>query len=444
MAKKKVSPPTNIVEVANITYTIMCVDTSEGSVRTSTINIESYVKKVLSGYICRDVLVQRMKGAWSKIMNYELILSIIYYRPIGDILVTGERMNSQMYQKCSLMDGLQRTTAIVGYVNNEYALPKNIKPIKCRCKNENGDIVIVDIDISGKKFEQLPPAIQQSILNYEITLHWYVGFTDEELDRIIYNVNSGKAFKANQKLRLSFGTSAMKVIQPICENMVWEDAEGCTAKNDSILGCIVRSMMLVSNDEFKNLGAAEMSRYVKEFDLNHSFDGMIVDRINDLYEQFESVTTSRKLTDNDKTFFNACNIPHIIANIDEFNSRNDGGMTIEDYIDFLVEFLHSDNKNEYDKCAATKSGSGSSQYSAENVYARQSILNNALIDYIASINNDEILTEKEIENNESEVTESDNEKTIDTASDMRNSGISVESISEEESERGSVLYKTGA
>lgn len=443
MAKKK-SPPTNIVEVSNITYTIMCVDTSEGSVRTSTMNIESYVKKVLDGYICRDVLVQRMKGAWSKVMNYELILSIIYYRPIGDILVTGERMNSQMYQKCSLMDGLQRTTAIVGYVNNEYALPKNIKPIKCRCKNEDGDVIIVEIDISGKRFEQLPPAIQQSILNYELTLHWYVGFTDEELDRIIYNVNSGKAFKPNQKLRLSFGTSAMNVIQPICENVVWDDAKGCNAKNDSILGCIVRSMMLVTSYEFKNLEAKEMARYVKEFDLNDSYDGKTVDRINDLYEQFESVIISRKLSDNDKTFFNACNIPHIITNIDEFNYRNDGSMTIEDYVDFLVEFLHSDNKKEYDKCAATKSGSGGSQYSAENVYARQSIINNALIDYIASINNDADSTEKEIENNESEITESDNEETIDNASDMRDSSVSVEPVSEKESECGSVLYQTGA
>lgn len=443
MAKKKYEP-TNIVEVADITYTIMCVDISEGIVRTSTMNIASYVQKVVDGEVCRDVLVQRLEGMWSKKKNSDLILSILYSRPIGNILVTGERMNGQMYQKCSLMDGLQRTTAIVGFVTNKYALPKNLKPVKCRCKNEDGDIIVSDIDIAGKKFEQLPPCLQQTILNYDITLHWYIGFTDEELDRIIYNVNSGTAFKANQKLRLAFGTKAMKVIQPICESIVWEDADGCNSKNDSILGCIVRSMMLVTNYDFKNLGANEMSNFVEDFDINSSFDSKTVDRVNELFEQFETVMTSRKLSDDDKAFFNACNIPHIITNIDEFNYRNNGDMTMEDYVDFLADFIHSDNKLEYDKCAAVKSGSGGSQYSAENVLARQSIINNALIDYIALKNASEIFTAKESECNESEITESDDEETIDTASDMRDSSIGVESFTEEKTECRNVLYKTGA
>ena len=163
-----------------------------------------------------------------------------------------------------------------------------------------------------------------------------------------------------------------------------------------------------------------------------------------MFEQFETVMTSRKLSDDDKAFFNACNIPHIITNIDEFNYRNNGDMTMEDYVDFLADFIHSDNKIEYDKCAAVKSGSGGSQYSAENVLARQSIINNALIDYIALKNASEIFTAKESECNESEITESDDEETIDTASDMRDSSIGVESFTEEKAECRNVLYKTGA
>lgn len=442
MAKKKIAP-TNIVEVADITYTIMCIDVSEGRVNPSSMNIEMYVQKVIDEEICRDVLIQRLEGQWSKKKNSDLIISILYGRPIGSILVTGERMNGQMYQKSSLLDGLQRTMAIVGYVTNKYALPKNIKPVRCRCKSDDGTIITQSIEIAGKKFEQLPPALQKTILNYNITTYEYVGFTDEELDEIVYNVNNGTAFKPNQKLRVAFGTKAMKYIQPICDNGVWYDIDNCDAKNDSTLGCIVRSMMLVTGYDFKNLNASEMTNFVEDFNIDDTYSIGTIKYIGELYEKLETVMTSRKLSDEDKKFFNSCNVPHIIANLDSDNFA-DENISIEDYIDFIAYFLHSDNIKEYNKYASTKSGSGGSQYSLENVMARQSVINNALTDFIALKNANETFTTKESECNESEVIESDNKESVDTSSDMRDSSVSVEPVSEKESECGSILYQTGA
>ncbi len=413
MARKK-KEPDNLVEICGKTYVILDTDVSDGRVNHKAMPLEVYVDKVLKGEFCRDALVQRLENQWTTKKKSELIVSILQNRPIGAILYTGERIHEAMYLTKSLLDGLQRTTAMCGYVNNEYSLSKNTKPLKCVCRSESGETIAYEVELAGKKFKQLPPALQRKILDYDITLYEYVGFTDDELDGIIYNINNGVSFKPNQKLRLAFGTNTMKYLQPICENAIWDNIDGCNAKNDSILGCITRTMMIMMGCDC-DLSATEMNNFAEEFDIKAN--EYSVKRIGQLFDRLNDITGSSKFVEEDIEFFNACNIPHIIDALDQWEG------TDEQFTDFLVHFLHSSARIEYNEYAATKSGSGAKQYSYESVSSRRGVILNAMTDYIADYN----ITKVEV-NTDEEV------ETIDSSDDTGDSTESYRSDGESESE----------
>lgn len=169
----------------------------------------------------------------------------------------------------------------------------------------------------------------------------------------------------------------MKYIQPICENAIWDNVNGCNAKNDSILGCITRTMMIMMDCDC-DLSAGEMNNFAEEFDINDNM--YIVKRIGKLFDRLNDIISSSKFSEEDIEFFNACNIPHIVEALDGWTG------TDEQFIDYLVNFLNSDSRLEYDKYAATKSGSGAKQYSYESVSSRRGVILNAMTDYIADNN----------------------------------------------------------
>lgn len=422
MARKK-KEPVNLIEKDGKAYTILGTDVSDGRVNHRSASLEMYVQKVMNDDICRDVLVQRLEGQWTSKKKSELIVSILQNRPIGEILITSERVHEAMYMSQAILDGLQRTDTMCGYLNDRFSLSKNTKPLSCVCKSDDGEIIKYEVEIAGKKFSQLPPILQRIIRNYDISMYEYSGFTDDELDDIIYNINNGVSFKPNQKLRLAFGTNTMKFIQPICKNAIWDNVDGCNAKNDSILGCVTRTMMIMMGCDC-DLSATEMNNFAEEFDIKAN--EYSVKRIGQLFDRLNDITSSSKFVEEDIEFFNACNIPHIIDALDQWEG------TDEQFTDFLVHFLHSSARIEYNEYAATKSGSGAKQYSYESVSSRRGVILNAMTDYIADYNIEkvEVNTDEEVE-------------TIDSSDNTGDSAESYQSDGESESENSEcVLSET--
>ena len=215
----------------------------------------------------------------------------------------------------------------------------------------------------------------------------------------------------------------MKYLQPICENAIWDNIDGCNAKNDSILGCITRTMMIMMGCDC-DLSATEMNNFAEEFDIKaYEYS---VKSIGQLFDRLNDITSSSKFVEEDIEFFNACNIPHIIDALDQWEG------TDEQFIDFLVHFLHSSARIEYNEYAATKSGSGAKQYSYESVSSRRGVILNAMTDYITDYNIEkvEVNTDEEVE-------------TIDSSGDTGDSAESYQSDGESESENSEcVLSET--
>lgn len=121
MAKKKETQDLSIIERDGVEFRFDSIDNSSetgvGTVLPTTMTVEYLVDKVNKGKICRDPLIQRTDNQWTKKSKCLLIMSLLKNRPIGAIHMTGGMLSEdQTYVKHTLIDGLQRVTAICDYV----------------------------------------------------------------------------------------------------------------------------------------------------------------------------------------------------------------------------------------------------------------------------------------------------------------------------------------
>ena len=61
------------------------------------------------------------------------------------------------------LDGSQRTSTCISYVNNEFALSKDTPNISLHLK-ENGESIVKEFEIAGKKYKKLDADVQVYLL----------------------------------------------------------------------------------------------------------------------------------------------------------------------------------------------------------------------------------------------------------------------------------------
>ena len=381
MAKKK---DLNVFEMHNKLYTIAERAREESDVRMIPYTIKQYIDKVDNGEIRRDALIQRTDDQWNVKQQSKLVEAVLHNRPIGNIALAKGRSESKSYIITSLVDGLQRTTALVDFYHDKFALNKRAKPVVCRCVDEEGNVEKIEIEIAGKKYSQLPDALKVFFDEYKLTAYMHEGFTDEELDDIVFCMNNGKTPNAYQKMRFLLGSENMRLLQPICDSDLWEDAKGCKAKNDSILCCVIRTLMMMTHYNYTNLGSATMTKFVDEDVFNEYVKLSTIEKLANLVDELADIKDN--LTGEEAEKFDSVTIPHYIIALDEFNKNNKANKS---FVDFLREFWQSEYYDKFtDACDAK--GSGSGQYSSEMVSERQYALYDFIDEYLDIADNDDV------------------------------------------------------
>ena len=380
MARKKPEQTNSIIEYNGKSYTLISVDLSANrNVKEIPYNIKEFTDKFDNGDICRDPLIQRTDDQWNSAKKSKFILSILLNRPVGTILTAKGRVDSKSYTQKTLIDGLQRSTAISDYINNRFSLSKDTEPLSCCYRDDDGNIITENFDLAGKKFKALPDVLKEAILEYRLTVYSYEGFSDDELDDIVFCVNNGSSFKPFQKMRTVLGSAMMEYLQPVCDGVLWEKAEGIKAKNDNILGCVVRTLMLLKDYPFKSLSTAEMIKFAEDFSENGSMKE--IEQLNSLFNQLDSII-HRQMDDDEYTFLTPCNIPHFIKNLHRYNTMENSSNS--DYTAFLNYFLSSEDYAEYNTyCRKLASGGG--LYARATVEKRQAVIDNALDKFLCGI-----------------------------------------------------------
>lgn len=378
MAKKK---DFNVIEIDGTTYTIAERVREESDVRMIPYSVKMYVEEVDNGEICRDPLIQRTDDQWTRKQKSKLIEAALHNRPIGSIALAKGRAESKSYAVTSLLDGLQRTTALVDFYHDKFALDKSAKSVACRGIDKEGNEMKIEIEIANKKYSQLPDAIKVFLDKYRLTTYIHEGFTDEELDDIVFCMNNGKTPNSYQKMRFLLGSENMRKVQPICDSELWNDSKGCKAKNDSILCCVIRIFMMMTHYNYTNLGSSTMTKFADN-DFEDYVNDDIILKLSNLVNELAEIKNN--LTGEEVEKFDSITIPHYILALDNFNinDKND-----KSFIDFLRAFWQSNcYKRFVEECDAK--GGGSSLYSSECVEERQYIIYGFIDEYLDIAEND--------------------------------------------------------
>ena len=424
MAKKK---DLNVIEMNNKIYTIAERAREESDVRMIPYTIKQYIDKVDNGEIRRDALIQRTDDQWNVKQQSKLVEAVLHNRPIGNIALAKGRSGSKNYAITSLVDALQRTTALVSFRHDNFALNKRAKPVVCRCVDEDGNVEKFEIEIAGKKYSQLPDALKVFFDEYKLTAYMHEGFTDEELDDIVFCMNNGKTPNAYQKMRFLLGSENMKFLQPICDSDLWEDTKGCKAKNDSILCCVIRTLMMMTHYNYTNLGSATMTKFVDEDVFNEYVKLSTIEKLSNLVDELADIKDNRTGEEAEK--FDSVTIPHYIIALDSFNINN---KTNKRFIDFLREFWQSEYYDKFtDACDAK--GSGSGQYSSENVSERQYALYDFIDEYLDIADNDDVETSENDNGDDNDENKGHNDYEGEGAGGDNDTVDNLEGLFEEES-----------
>lgn len=161
-------------------------------VKNITITVEDAVKKLDSNEYSVDFIAQRSDEQWSDEQKVNLLDSIFCGIVLPNMVIV------QCEGKDTVIDGKQRLTTLKNYINNLFALPKDII-------NKYG----YEVD-DDKKFDVLSDELQKIILKTEIEITYYENCTREEAILLFNRYNSGTPLSKAQKARGKFSDNTIK------------------------------------------------------------------------------------------------------------------------------------------------------------------------------------------------------------------------------------------
>lgn len=129
--------------------------------------------------------LQRPIGQWNPKMKSLLIHSLLSGFPVNPIYTVEE--NGTIYT----LDGSQRTSTCINYINNEFALSNDTPNIIINSK-ENGEVVCKEYKIAGKKYKKLDPEVQSTLLACGLEFCMLSEYTDNDVKEMFRRQNNGK------------------------------------------------------------------------------------------------------------------------------------------------------------------------------------------------------------------------------------------------------------
>lgn len=166
--------------------------TSEKTKNTS-YAIEAIGKKLKKHRLRDDHVLQRTSGQWNSITKSELMSDILQGKALTQIIISEEVKNGiVMYW---LIDGKQRCSNINDFLNDGFAISKNVQIYNIEYQtdklDEDGNVIYNEdgfpipenkvFDIRNKKFHQLPDELQDKFKEYQIPVMLNLNCTKKDI-----------------------------------------------------------------------------------------------------------------------------------------------------------------------------------------------------------------------------------------------------------------------
>ena len=295
--------------------------------------------------------LQRPVGQWNPRMRSLLIHSLLAGFPVNPIYVVEE--SGATYT----LDGSQRTSTCLGYINNKFSLSKDTPNVTIVSK-ENGEPISKEYEIAGKKFKKLDEEVQNTLLACSLEFCTLYDYTDDEVKEMFKRQNTSKPL-SGRLIRVCNESDAFSetvyslATHPFTEKVL----SPAQRKNGFDREIIINTFMLIATNQendFTSFKNKDVDTFIKDHADNVLDKADILkDAMDKLNESFEELKVKQ------------LNIPMILyVSYRCVKDKKSFSKLVEKIKQFVSDY------NEADKLQDYKAFCQSSTTSSENVRGR--------------------------------------------------------------------------
>jgi hypothetical protein len=218
-------------------------------------SLQSLVKDMNKGTINLSHKLQRPEGQWNRKQRTDLIDSLLRHYPINPTYAIVEEDGT-----LSVIDGVQRLSTIRDYIENVFALSKDMDSVIINNEEKN---------LSGLKFEKLDEDTKSEILNAELQIYRMTQCTETDIREMFRRQNAGKPLNS-KLLRIvkesdEFSDAIYSLANHPFMNKLMSPAQ---RKNGTDRDTIVQTFMLVATNQendFTSFRAKDIDMFVSQY-----------------------------------------------------------------------------------------------------------------------------------------------------------------------------------
>ena len=239
----------------------MANTTTYETTKTDLYKVSDLADMFASGDLRDDHPQQRQSDQWTNKAKGDLIVTACHKYSVPSIIVAEQVINNVPINW--LIDGKQRCTTFVSYLNNEFKISRScersvVSYTKQRL-DENGKPMFgergvpvydtINYDMRGKAYKDLPDELKRRIGGYCIGVTQYLNCSDDDIEYHIRRYNQGKAMSVSQKGITHIGSEFARLVKRIANHDFFKESGSYTEReflNGTIDRVITESIMVIN------------------------------------------------------------------------------------------------------------------------------------------------------------------------------------------------------
>lgn len=231
--------------------------------------------------------LQRPVGQWNTKMKSLLIHSLLSGFPVNPIYIVDE--NNTLYT----LDGSQRTSACIDYINNKFALNKDTPAITLTSK-ENGETVTKSYEIAKKKFSKLDEEVQSTLLACSLDFCTLSDYTDLEVKEMFRRQNTSKPLSGKLLRIVNESDAFSEAVYNLANHpFMGKLTTPAQRKNGTDRDLIIQTLMLICTNQeqdFTSFRTKDIDAFVIDYaDKSLEKVDMLKDAMDSYNESFEEI-----------------------------------------------------------------------------------------------------------------------------------------------------------
>lgn len=206
--------------------------------------------------------LQRPINQWNTRMKSLLIHSLLSGIPVNPIYVVEE--DNIIYP----LDGSQRTSTCLAYLNDEFSLSEDTPNVSIAVI-ENGEQIIKEYEIAGKKFKKLDDEVKETLLACTLEFCTLSDYTDEDVKTMFARQNSSKPMSSRLLRVVHESDEFGDVVYSLAHHPLMDKLMSPTQrKNGTDKDTIVQTFMLIATNQendFTSFRAKDIDSFVTDY-----------------------------------------------------------------------------------------------------------------------------------------------------------------------------------